>query len=76
MKPLPKHLMNNTSETDQFYGFDYPASALSRFIACENLFTILLKDGSIIHYTAIDATLFNQWLINNNIINIKLVTDN
>ena len=41
--------MKNTTET--FPGFDYPAEQLSKFIAAGDTFTMLLKDGSIVHHT-------------------------
>jgi len=45
--------MKNTLENNQFSGFDYPANALSKFIAAGDIFT-MLKVGAIIHYTAKD----------------------
>ncbi|HTN20712.1 MAG TPA: hypothetical protein VL125_09565 [Pelobium sp.] len=64
--------MNAYLETCHFSGFDYPASALSKFIASGDLFTFLLKDGTIIHYTATDKYLFKKWLVDNEITDIRL----
>ncbi|GGI25141.1 hypothetical protein [Pedobacter mendelii] len=64
--------MDTASETDYFSGFDYPANALLKFNACGDLFTFLLKDGTIIHYTASDTYLFKKWLVCNGITDIRL----
>lgn len=63
--------MNNTTET--FPGFDCPAEQLSKFIAAGDTFTMLLKDGSIVHHTTKQHVLFKEWLIKNNIEDIKVI---
>lgn len=62
--------MSNTVE-EKFPGFDYPAVKLSKFIAAGNIFTLMLKDGSIIHYTTREVTSFKSWLLKNQIEDIK-----
>ncbi len=52
-------------------GFDYKASELSKFLAVSNFFTIMLKDGGIIHYTPLDENSFRQWLLDNKITDIR-----
>jgi len=52
-------------------GFNYKADELRKFLACTDIFTILLKNGDIIHYTPKDRYAFHQWLTHNNIENIK-----
>jgi hypothetical protein len=54
-----------------FPGFDYPASEILKFLTASDLFTIILKNGDIIHFSLDDATLFKEWLIKNNIADIR-----
>jgi len=67
--------MNSVNEGNSgelnYPGFNYPANQLSKFIAAADLFTILLKNGEIIHYTAVDKTDFHQWLAAHDVKNIK-----
>lgn len=53
--------------TDYFPGFDYPASDLLKFLTASDFFTILLKNGNITHFTTNDDALFKQWLLDNNV---------
>ena len=53
-------------------GFEYNANELCKFLAASDLFTILLKNGEIIHFTAVDETAFAKWLQENNVKNIKI----
>jgi len=50
-------------------GFDVPADKLKKFVVAPsaNLFTLMLLDGSIIHYTAADADAFLKWLVQHKI---------
>ncbi|GAB2977388.1 hypothetical protein GCM10027049_10600 [Mucilaginibacter puniceus] len=57
--------------TSSYPGFDYKADELRKFLASTDIFTILLKNGKIIHFTALDKNSFQQWLIEHNIENIK-----
>lgn len=52
-------------------GFDYDANQISKFMAASDLFTILLKNGEIVHFTANDENSFVEWLIQHDIENIK-----
>lgn len=60
-----------TTKYEGYPGFDQPVSSLSKFHTAGDLFTILLKDGSIIHFTSNDPESFRQWLLANGVINIK-----
>lgn len=53
-------------------GFEYDANELCKFLASSDLFTILLKNGEIIHYTPSDKHAFIKWLLENNIQNIRI----
>lgn len=64
--------INAEDLSDKSYpGFSYNADQLSKFLAASNLFTILLKNREIIHFTANDAYSFHQWLTQHNVENIK-----
>ena len=54
-----------------FPGFEYSASEVVKFKASSDFFTILLKDGEIIHFSPQTYALFKQWLIDNNAKEIK-----
>ena len=53
-------------------GFGYQPDELIKFIASTDIFTILLKNGEIIHYVPADKNLFYEWLIQNKIVDIKI----
>ncbi len=58
--------------TSSYYpGFDYPANHISKFLAAFDFFTIMLKNGEIVHYTASDVNAFRKWLTDNNIPDIR-----
>ena len=57
--------------TDYFPGFDYLASDLLKFLTSSDFFTILLKNGNIIHFTTEDEMLFKKWLIDNDVVDIR-----
>ncbi|WP_149243045.1 hypothetical protein [Dyadobacter sp. 32] len=54
-----------------YAGFAYPASKLRKFIAVEDLFTIILHDGDIVKYTAGHPDHFKRWLLENNVADIR-----
>ena len=60
---------------NHFPGFSHPADELLKFLAASELFTIMLKTGEIIHFTARDEALFRQWLLDNNVVDIKKEED-
>lgn len=55
----------------RYPGFVYPADELLKFIAAGRIFTIQLTNREIIHHEADDPQQFKQWLLNNNIKDIK-----
>lgn len=59
------------SASSYYPGFDYPANQILKFLAALDFFTIMLKNGEIVHYTAPDVKSFSQWLSDNNIPNIR-----
>lgn len=48
-------------------GFDYAASDVIKFLAVIDFFTMMLKDGRIIHYTPDDTDAFKKWLLSHKI---------
>ncbi|MBB6501964.1 hypothetical protein [Pedobacter cryoconitis] len=58
--------------TDTYPGFDYPVQLLRKFICAVDIFTVLLKDGGIIHHRAPDPGHFRKWLLKHGIEDIKL----
>ncbi len=59
------------SASSHYSGFDYPANQIFKFLAALDFFTIMLKNGQIVHYTTTDVTSFSQWLTDNNIPNVR-----
>lgn len=57
-------------KTPQYHSFDYQAHELSKFLAVLDFFTIMLKDGRIVHFTPSCADSFRKWLLDHNIIDI------
>ena len=62
--------MKNSTE-GHFAGFEYPVTELAKYIRAGDIFTILLKGSSIIHHTPKEYELFEKWLLDNDIQNIK-----
>lgn len=54
-----------------FPGFDFPASELIKFLTVSDSFTIMLKNGDIIHFSTEDEMLFKKWLIDNNVVDMR-----
>jgi hypothetical protein len=48
-------------------GFDESLASIKKFKSSGDLFTIMLTDGRIIHYTAKDVISFKKWLIDKGI---------
>ena len=62
----------NDGHLDEFFAaFPHPASELIKFIAAGDIFTIMLKNGEIIHHTPLDKHQFKKWLRNHGIIDIR-----
>ena len=57
--------------TSSYPDFDHQPETLLKFIASTDIFTILLKNGEIIHYVPADKNSFYKWLIHYNIEDIK-----
>ncbi|WP_394772139.1 hypothetical protein [Mucilaginibacter sp.] len=53
--------------TSTYPGFQESVTSIKKFKASNDLFSIMLNDGRIIHHTAKDAVLFKKWLLDNNI---------
>ncbi|HEY0668475.1 MAG TPA: hypothetical protein VGD22_09890 [Sphingobacteriaceae bacterium] len=54
-----------------YVDFEQPADRLCKFHSSGDLFTILLKDGTIIHHTPKDTALFKKWLLEHKIVDIR-----
>lgn len=59
------------SASSHYPGFDYPANQIVKFLAALDFFTIMLKNGDVVHYKASDATSFSQWLLDNSVPDIR-----
>ncbi|MBO9594429.1 MAG: hypothetical protein J7599_16115 [Niabella sp.] len=60
--------MNNT---DTFPGFNIPYAELEKYIEAAGIFTIMLKNGSIIHFKPEYIQKFHAWLAFHCITNLK-----
>lgn len=56
---------------DRYPGFEYSAGQLLKFLAATDFFTVMLKNGDIIHFTPKDIPAFKKWLEKNKIANIR-----
>ncbi|UCS95222.1 hypothetical protein KZP23_09530 [Echinicola marina] len=54
-----------------FPGFQYSASELLKYITATKDYTLMLKSGEFVKFTPVDDFLFEQWLLANNIQNIR-----
>lgn len=61
-----------TNNEESYPGFEHPSCLLSKFHTAGDIFTILLKDGSIIHYTPNDLDTFKEWLLKNGVSDIRI----
>jgi len=52
-----------------FPDFLYTASEISKYHLAADIFTMLLKNGNIIHYQPDDINVFEAWLQSHNITN-------
>ena len=57
-------------------GFNYKSDELQKFLASSDIFTILLTNGEIIHFTPKNRTTFYVWLIEHQIEDIKFDNGN
>ncbi|HEY0667299.1 MAG TPA: hypothetical protein VGD22_03925 [Sphingobacteriaceae bacterium] len=56
--------------TSKFSGFDFEIDQISKFLSVLDFFTIMLKDGRIVHFTPSCVDSFRNWLVDNNITDI------
>lgn len=59
------------TSAEYYPDFDYAAGELFKFLAASDFFTIMLKNGNIIHFIPKDANAFREWLEKNKISNIR-----
>lgn len=57
--------MNNTLAGISFPGFEYTAKEIIRFKETIEFFSIMLKDGHVVHYSPSDIGSFRDWLLHN-----------
>lgn len=57
--------------TNQYPDFEYRANELSKFLTAADMVTIMLKNGSIIHYTPENLPAFLRWLHDNRVQDLK-----
>lgn len=46
----------------RFEGFDHPIDAVVKFLATTEFFTLMLKNGEIVHFSPDDPAAFRKWL--------------
>lgn len=63
--------MNTQLKHDSFPEFDHDISEVQKYIRSGDIFTLKLKDGTIIHYTTNREDLFEEWLTIHGTVNIK-----
>lgn len=51
--------------------FEYTAEQLAKYLVASDFFTIMLKNGDVIHFTPKDADDFKKWLEKHNISSIR-----
>lgn len=54
-----------------FPGFEHSSSDLAKYIKSGNIFTIMLRSGLIVHFTPEEEQLFELWLLEHGVVNIK-----
>ncbi len=59
------------TSANRYPDFEYAAGKLAKFLATSDIFTIMLKNGDIIHFTPKNGTAFQEWLEQNKILNIR-----
>lgn len=55
--------------------FKYSAGELSKFLAATEFFTIMLKNGDIVHFTPKNVNEFRKWLLENKVQDIRTEKD-
>ncbi|MFT3904350.1 MAG: hypothetical protein QM727_14340 [Niabella sp.] len=68
--------MKKIKDENTYQGFSYPCKSLVKFVNTLGIFTIMLKSGRIVHFQPDNIEDFRQWLIKNNIEDIKNINKN
>jgi hypothetical protein len=63
--------MNKEASSHFFPEFRHPSPELIRFLQADKLFTILLKDGTVIHFEPSNTREFKKWLLCHKIEDVK-----
>jgi hypothetical protein len=63
--------MNKEASSHVFPGFNHPSPELVRFLQADKLFTILLKDGTVVHFEPANTGAFKKWLLWHKIEDVK-----
>lgn len=59
-----------TTET-HYPDFQFKPEQLARYIEAAGTFSLLFKDGNIVHFTAPDPAEFRKWLDEQGVVNIR-----
>lgn len=59
------------TSADHYPDFKYSGRQLAKYLAANEFFTIMLKNGDIIHFTPKDVDAFRKWLEKNSIPSIR-----
>ncbi|WP_223706996.1 hypothetical protein [Niabella beijingensis] len=63
--------MPKTPNNEEFPGFDHTAEKINKYVEALGIFTILLKNGAIVHHNPNDVEGFRNWLKQKSIPNIR-----
>lgn len=68
-------MLSNSSSKNaglNYPNFSYLPIQIHKFVEAAGIFTLLLKDGNIIHHVPDEVTNFKNWLLANNIPDVKM----
>lgn len=63
--------MNTQKTKGSFPGFNYHIADVQKYVRSSDTFTLMLKNGTIIHYTSQEAEIFERWLKDHHITSLK-----
>ena len=63
--------MNKTNPSEAYPDFDYTPEMIKKFISNDDVFTIQLINGNLVNPSVKNPQLFKQWLLDNDIEDIK-----
>lgn len=63
--------MTDTLSDNHFPNLNIALNQIKRFKETVGFFSMLLEDGSIVHHSPEDKDLFREWLLMNNVPEIK-----